>query len=137
MALQSTLLGKKILIVEDDFIYRTFLQSTLKKTGASCTLSTSSESAKAKLIAEQFDILILDYLLPGHNAMEIVKLLRAKDNWTPVLIVTAYPSEELTEQCKGEKNLAIATKSKITADDLPALVAHTLNSATVRPNPKK
>jgi DNA-binding response OmpR family regulator len=119
--------GKRILIVEDDFSYRTFLLSALRKTGASCAISIDSESAKTKLAAEQFDILILDYLLPGHNAMEIVKWIREQNNLTPVLIVTAYPSDELAEKCREESNITIAAKSNITAEYFPIVVANTLN----------
>ncbi|HVN47919.1 MAG TPA: response regulator [Bacteroidota bacterium] len=124
---RAMLKGKNVLIVEDDFVYRTFLVTLLRKTGAVCTISADSESAKTKLTAGHYDILILDYLLPGHNAMEIVKWLRERHSVTPILIVTAYLSDELMKRCKEEKNVAVISKSDITTENFLPTLADTVN----------
>jgi DNA-binding response OmpR family regulator len=127
---ESVLQGKKILIIEDDYSYRIFLQSILKKSGALCTISINAEYAKIKLASEQFDILVIDYLLPGHNALEIIKWVREQNILTPAVIVTAYPSDDLTEKSRKEIKVAVLTKSNITGENFPLLLADTLNNMT-------
>ncbi len=132
MPAQSALQGKKILIVEDDYVYRVFLQSILKKAGALCTICINAEYAKIKIVEEQFDVLMLDYLLPGYNALEIIKWIREQNILTPAVIVTAYPFDELTKKCKEEKNVAIIMKSKITVDNFSGLLIGALDSMAAK-----
>ncbi len=127
---ESILQSKKVLIIEDDYSYRIFLQSILKKSGALCTISINAEYAKIKLASEQFDILVIDYLLPGHNALEIIKWVREQNILTPAVIVTAYPSDDLTEKSRKEEKVAVLTKSNITGENFPLLLADTLNNMT-------
>jgi DNA-binding response OmpR family regulator len=128
MAPESALQGKKILIIEDDYSYRIFLQSILRKIGVFCTISINAEYAKIKLAAEQFDALIIDYLLPGHNAIEIIKWMREQNILTPAVIVTAYPDDELTEKCREEKKVALLWKSNITGENFSLLLSDALQS---------
>jgi two-component system, OmpR family, response regulator len=128
MPAQSALQGKKILIVEDDYVYRIFLQSILKKSGVLCTICANAEYAKMKIAAEKYDVLMLDYLLPGYNALEIIKWIREQNILTPVVIVTAYPFDELIKKCKNQKNVAILMKSKITVDNFPVMLAGALDN---------
>ena len=128
MPAQSALQGKKILIVEDDYVYRIFLQSILKKSGVLCTICVNAEYAKMKIAAEKYDVIMLDYLLPGYNALEIIKWIREQNILTPAVIVTAYPFDELTKKCKEEKNVAILMKSKITVDNFPVLLTGALDN---------
>jgi DNA-binding NtrC family response regulator len=137
MPAQSTLQGKKILVVEDDYVYRIFLQSVLKKAGALCTLCINAEYAKIKIASEQFDVFMLDYLLPGNNALEIIKWIREQNILTPAVIVTAYPFDEMTEKCKEEENIAIIIKSKITIDNFSSLLTGVLDSMTTKAGLKK
>ncbi|MFZ1978570.1 MAG: response regulator [Bacteroidota bacterium] len=130
MTPESALQGKKILIIEDDYSYRIFLQSILRKIGALCTISINAEFAKIKLAAEKFDVLIIDYLLPGHNALEIIKWVREQNILTPAVIVTAYPDDELTEKCREEKNVALLEKSIITGENFTLMLCDSLDSLT-------
>jgi len=123
---RAILRGKKVIIVDDDFHYRTYLLSVLKKAGAICTISVNSESAKIKLSAEQYDIIILDYILPGQNALEIIKWLREQNIETPVLIVTAYPSEELSEKCRDQKKVTVVAKIDLTVEHILIALADML-----------
>ncbi|MFZ1979022.1 MAG: response regulator [Bacteroidota bacterium] len=137
MPAQSALQGKKILIVEDDYVYRIFLQSILKKSGVLCTICVNAEYAKMKIAAEKYDVLMLDYLLPGYNALEIIKWIREQNILTPVVIVTAYPFDELTKKCKEEKNVAILMKSKITVDNFPVLLTGALDNISTDTSSKE
>ena len=128
MTPESALQGKKILIIEDDYSYRIFLQSILRKIGVLCTISINAEYAKIKLAAEQFDALIIDYLLPGHNAIEIIKWMRGQNILTPAVIVTAYPDDELTEKCRQEKKVALLWKSNITGENFSLMLSDALHS---------
>jgi CheY-like chemotaxis protein len=80
---------------------------------------------------------MLDYLLPGNNALEIIKWIREQNILTPAVIVTAYPFDEMTEKCKEEENIAIIIKSKITIDNFSSLLTGVLDSMTTKAGLKK
>jgi CheY-like chemotaxis protein len=86
---------KRILIIEDDHVYRTVLMSTLRKAGYNCTFCIDGDQAIKKLKQEKFDFLICDYLLPGTNGISIIRLAREQGIETPALLITNYPSELL------------------------------------------
>src|SRR5690625_1952263 len=39
--------------------------------------------------SQSFDVIVLDVMLPGLDGFEVVRALRARENWTPVLMLTA------------------------------------------------
>lgn len=86
---------KRILLIEDDHVYRTILLTTLCKAGFHCTFCINGDQAVKKLSQEKFDILIVDYLLPGTNGIEIIRLARKQEIDIPALLITNYPSELL------------------------------------------
>ncbi len=76
----------RILHVEDEEDTRTIVKSILKNTAEVICASTLQE-AKVKLIRDQFDLVILDLMLPDGNGLELLPLL-AKLH-TPVLVFSA------------------------------------------------
>jgi len=89
---------KSVLIVEDDPEIRGLICLQLKREGFHVVEAASGEQALQKIKAEKYDLLIVDWMLPGLNGDEIVRALRANAiqsdrnahlNRTPVLMVTA------------------------------------------------
>ena len=56
-------------------------------------LCFDGDSGFERIRKQQYDLLILDLMLPGQSGLSICKELRNHDNYTPVLIVTAKDSE--------------------------------------------
>lgn len=119
---------KRILLVEDELSYRALLQRSFVQAGYLCTGCIDGEYAIEKLKKGQYDLMVLDYILPGHNAIEIVRWAREQNITTPAIIITAYPSEALVEQCKDEKKVVFAVKAHVSPEALIELARKTLSS---------
>ena len=83
----------KILIVEDDPTLLRVLTDSFEAKG--CHISTAPEGETALQIAttRDFDIIILDVMLPLVNGYEICRHLRAEKNTTPIIFLTAKSEE--------------------------------------------
>ncbi len=55
--------------------------------------------AEARLAAEEYDAVVLDLRLPGKDGLAVLKAMRARDDRTPVLILTAQ--DTLDERVRG------------------------------------
>jgi two-component system copper resistance phosphate regulon response regulator CusR len=78
-----------LIIIEDDEKTAHALLSGLEKEGFSVAAAGSGEEGFARLNEESFDLLVLDWMLPGRSGIEILKLLRARGSQMPVLLLTA------------------------------------------------
>ncbi|GAA0343179.1 response regulator transcription factor [Bacillus carboniphilus] len=79
---------KKILIVEDERSIAELEKDYLEIDGFSVTIETHGQSGLERALREDFDLLILDVMLPGVDGFQICKQLRSEKD-IPILIVTA------------------------------------------------
>lgn len=84
----------KILLIEDDPRISDFLTQGLSENQHLVTLVQSAEKAQAQLTTKDWDIILLDVMLPGINGIEFTKLIRFKQMQTPILILSALGSVE-------------------------------------------
>lgn len=84
----------RILVVEDESQMAELLRESLVEDGHSVTLAHEGHGALSIAQAGDFDLLILDVMLPGMSGFEIARRLRAKRNQTPILMLTARDSAE-------------------------------------------
>ncbi len=118
---------KRILVIEDDHIYRTLLLTTLRKAGFHCTFCIDGNLAVKKLSEEKFDLLICDYLLPGTNGVEIIRLARKEGIDIPALLITNYPTEVLHVSNKALGHTKIISKISFNTDKILKNVQGMLN----------
>lgn len=83
----------KILIVEDDENIISILKYILDKEGFSLSFATDGEKGLSLSLKEDFDIILLDVMLPFMNGFDILKGLREKKT-TPVIMLTAMDDED-------------------------------------------
>ncbi len=79
----------KILIVEDEKKLAQFVESGLKQAGYLTKVCNNGAIALEKAAEEEFDLILLDLMLPGTNGFDVLKNLRAFGITTPVIIVSA------------------------------------------------
>jgi DNA-binding response OmpR family regulator len=80
-----------ILIVEDEERLAEFLELELKYEGYSVEIAYDGRLGLEKALDQDFDIILLDLMLPGLNGIEVCRRLRtAKD--TPIIMLTAKDS---------------------------------------------
>ena len=78
----------KILIVEDEVAIAELEKDYLELSGFEVEVEHDGMTGLARALAEEFDLFILDLMLPGTDGFEICKQIRAKKN-TPILMVSA------------------------------------------------
>jgi two-component system alkaline phosphatase synthesis response regulator PhoP len=83
----------RILIVEDEKHLAEALAHNLKFEGYDTSVVGDGESALEKLANEDFDLLVLDVMLPGISGFEVCDRLREANNRVPVLFLTARTTD--------------------------------------------
>ena len=78
----------RILIVEDEVAIADLEKDYLELSGFEVEVENDGTSGLARALAEDFDLFILDLMLPGIDGFEICKRIREKKN-TPILMVSA------------------------------------------------
>ena len=78
----------KILIVEDEEAIADLEKDYLELSGFEVEVENDGTNGLARALAEDFDLFILDLMLPGIDGFEICKQIRGKKN-TPILMVSA------------------------------------------------
>jgi len=93
----------RILIVEDEEHLAKGLLYNLQAEGYEASIEGDGEAALARLESESFDAVLLDIMLPGKSGFDVVTELRARQNYLPVLILTARgrPEDVLTGFAAG------------------------------------
>ncbi len=83
----------KLLLVEDDRKIAAALRRGLE--AEHYTVDHAADGDNGLWMAREgtYDLIILDILLPGRNGFRVCADLRAEDNWTPVLMLTAKDGE--------------------------------------------
>jgi two-component system, OmpR family, alkaline phosphatase synthesis response regulator PhoP len=84
---------KKILVIEDDPNINALLLLHLQDAGYLVKVSDNGRIGYETAVSEDFDLLILDLMLPEMDGMTICQKLRAKEVITPILMLTAKSEE--------------------------------------------
>ena len=79
----------KILIVEDEQHLADGLRFNLEAEGYEAMITGDGETALDSIEGSNFDAIVLDIMLPGIDGFEVATRLRAKQNYTPILMLTA------------------------------------------------
>jgi DNA-binding response OmpR family regulator len=85
----------RILVVEDDKAILMGLQDDLQFDGFEVATASDGKDGLKKALGGEFQLIILDILLPGLNGFEVCKKLREAGVKTPILMVTAAKTEEM------------------------------------------
>jgi DNA-binding NtrC family response regulator len=100
----------KILVVDDD---RRIVKTTcdiLRIKGHLPVAAFSGEEAVAMLKAEQPECVLMDIKMPGINGVEAMQQMRAIAPTLPVILVSAYASDELIDQARRSGAYAVLPK---------------------------
>lgn len=89
----------KILLVEDEIDLNNVVTKYLKKNGYSIDSVSDGEEALDYLRYGEYDLVILDIMMPKVDGFEVIKKLRDKGNYTSVLMLTARDSAD--DKVKG------------------------------------
>jgi len=80
----------KILLVEDDKTFIQILQGFLLKKGFEVDAINCIKDAVSTLEKKVYQLILLDYRLPDGIGLDLIKLLRSKNNKTPIIVITSF-----------------------------------------------
>jgi DNA-binding response OmpR family regulator len=83
-----------ILVVEDEAKIAAFVQQGLEETGYHVTVARDGEAGLLEAQFNNYDLIILDVMLPKLDGIAVARKLRAARKATPILMLTARDSEK-------------------------------------------
>ncbi|HHL39015.1 MAG TPA: response regulator transcription factor [Deltaproteobacteria bacterium] len=89
----------RILLVEDEKKVASFIKRGLEQEGYAVDVSVDGEEGLLYAKANEYDVIILDILLPRKNGLEVLKELKEARISSPVILLTALDSVE--DRVKG------------------------------------
>jgi DNA-binding response OmpR family regulator len=94
-----------ILIVEDEAGIVQFLQQGLEEEGYQITSASDGLQGFELIQKQQFDLILLDWMLPKISGLDLCRAIRKKDSTTPILFLTAKDTvQETIEGIKAGAN---------------------------------
>ncbi|MGE5646685.1 MAG: sigma-54-dependent transcriptional regulator [Acidobacteriota bacterium] len=85
----------KILVVDDEEDIRESLETLLSMEGYMVELAVNGGDGLKKLEARDYDLVLLDLMMPDRSGMDVLHELRERDRDTPVFLITAYGSTQV------------------------------------------
>jgi DNA-binding response OmpR family regulator len=89
----------KILVVEDEKKIADFVRKGLEEQGFSVEVADNGTAAFALASTRQYDVVVLDIMIPGRDGLSVLRGLRNAKNAVPVVLLTAR--SELDERVEG------------------------------------
>jgi two-component system, OmpR family, response regulator len=83
----------RVLLVEDEPRLSTTLAKGLRAEGFVVVAVDNGVEGLHEATENSFDVVVLDIMLPGHSGYEVLRRMRARGVWTPVLMLTAKDGE--------------------------------------------
>lgn len=79
----------RILVVEDDEVMREYLRKGLTEASHAVDVSGDGKDGLFLATTETYDLIVLDRMLPGIDGLTVLRTLRASENQTPVMVLSA------------------------------------------------
>jgi len=89
----------RVLVVEDFAPIRTAVRQALREEGYAVDTAEDGDKATQMLSLDEYDVIVLDIMLPGRDGLSILERLRADERRDPVLLLTAR--DELDDRIRG------------------------------------
>lgn len=85
---------KEILVVDDEPTILELIEYNLESNDYQVTTATDGQMALDKVMNGEFDLMLLDQMLPKLSGLEVLKKMRKSGNLVPVIFLTAVDSED-------------------------------------------
>lgn len=84
----------KLLVVEDDVKVASAVARGLRAEGFNVEVADDGDEGLWRATEGQYDLILLDIMLPGVNGYRLCAELRGQGDWTPILMLTAKDGDE-------------------------------------------
>jgi DNA-binding response OmpR family regulator len=89
----------RLLLIEDDRKAAKLLARGLREEGFVVDVAPTGEEGEEQVVVNQYDVIVLDWLLPGKDGIAVCRSLRTRDLSTPILMLTA--KDDLSDRVTG------------------------------------
>lgn len=103
-------MGKKILIVDDQYGIRVLLNEVLEKEGYEVFQAPNGSTALEIVKQQKLDLVLLDMKIPGMDGLEILRNIRTVEPDLKVIMMTAYGELDLIKEAMNLGALTHFTK---------------------------
>lgn len=132
--------NKKILLVEDEDFIRDLYVRQLTKEGFQVRSAVDGQTGLNALKAEQFDLLLLDIMLPGMNGLQLLREFKTQNPNSPMItiLLTNLGQEAVIKEGFELGAQAYLIKASYTPDQVVQEVKNALGGGQppVSPNPQ-
>jgi DNA-binding response OmpR family regulator len=83
----------QVLLVDDNPVQLSVREAVLRKAGFQVSIATTAESALATLrtLGDRIGVIVTDHLMPGRSGPELVRRIRAENDWIAVIVLSGLP----------------------------------------------
>lgn len=115
---------KKILLVDDEKDTATVFQTVLKQGGYEVTVAVNGQDALATAKAGQFDLILLDQMMPDMSGNDVLQLMKTDPmiQNTPVAMLTNFSHDEMIKEALNRGATDYILKYQVSHEDLIAKV---------------
>jgi DNA-binding response OmpR family regulator len=114
---------RTLLIVDDDDAFRITMKQVLSDRGKYKVRSADSGEAAIELIQrDRFDLIVLDYRMPGISGLNVLQWMHEQKNDTPVVMMTAAGSESVAVEAMKLGAYDYVRKEQIDIDHIGVLI---------------
>ena len=89
----------RILVVEDEPAIAEFVERGLRAAGYAVDRSADGDEGQRRALSGQYDLVVLDILLPGRDGLEVLSAIRGRDRQVPVILLSALG--EIEDRVRG------------------------------------
>lgn len=117
-----------ILLIDDDEVDRLAIKRELKKTQLSvdiCEVTTGNQVIKT-LNEQYFEVILLDYSLPGSNGLELIKSIKSLGIKRPLIVLTGQGDEEIAVEIMKVGAADYICKNKVSSDLLEKAIINAI-----------
>lgn len=119
---------RRVLVVDDDPAVLTCYARLLRRAGHEVETAPGGESALARIAAaSSFDVVVLDYRMPGMDGVEFLRRMRCQGHTPEVILVSAYLTDEI-RACAGRMGVRRILEKPVDIEKLRAAIGATVPS---------
>lgn len=94
----TSLMSKHILVIDDDAGLRSLLKMRLERTGHRVDTAENGWDGLTKLERAHYDVVLLDYTMPGITGLTVLQHIQARHLSVPVVMITGHGSSQVAAQ---------------------------------------
>jgi CheY-like chemotaxis protein len=118
----------KILLIEDEDVFVDMFGDSLRKAGFEVSVAKNGAWGVAEALNNNFDLVIVDMVMPAMSGEEVIKKLKTNDKTknVPIVVISASVSVEMQRRVEKAGIAAFFVKTQIIPSDLTKKVKELL-----------